>query len=689
MSDVAPQPRSAACATSSIAAAVPTAGRPFTTEAARWNGEVLHAEDLIRSGLTAAQGRQSPVESGVCLTTSQRYLSATDRAARLMTAAWLSGVLLGDLAPSASLLDGESWFCGSAVTASALPLDCSRHAQGILERLARSDGAIAMLPYALDPNPHEYRRDVIYKGSGGRSRASRKASGSFFTPMDVVDHIVELGLADVDPTGGPVRILDPAAGTGVFLRSAFASLLDRGFDVEDAIRSLFGFDIDERCTDMAAFVLLVDYGRAGGQLSPCAHDTWRSIRSALLAADALTTMSGRPVEATLFHEPQNQVDWLDAPFDVIIGNPPYARVGRRSDLSDLRGRYRTLENASDASDVYPAFVELLCGGLTATGIGSMVVPMSVGYSTTQQLRQLRLAAQEAGGAWSFEFFDRTPDALFGDDVKQRTAIVTRRAKETYSVATSPVMRWTSRNRSTLFARTPSITLGPHEITRGVPKLGSVNQAEAFEELRGCGAKLEDALVTAARVVPPVGACDEATVFVAGTAYNWLNVYKTGDAITRGVDKPTASPLTALTAASEVDADAIFALLSSRVAYWLWRVETDVFHVPAGWIRGIPLTPAAMSSCDVVSLAELGRQLWTQIEEHPVRSLNGGTTTVSYCPHAAPALLDEIDAQIIAQYGLPKSLGAELVAFVRDLTTAGRDTDTEHGLRRALASWREG
>jgi hypothetical protein len=90
-----------------------------------------------------------------------------------------------------------------------------------------------------------------------------------------------------------------------------------------------------------------------------------------------------------------------------------------------------------------------------------------------------------------------------------------------------------------------------------------------------------------------------------------------------------------------------------------------------------------------ALAQLGHALWTEIEEHPVRSLNGGTTTVSYCPHAAPAVLDEIDGLIVAQHGLPESLKAELAIFVRDLATAGRDDDTEHGLRRALASWREG
>lgn len=89
-----------------------------------------------------------------------------------------------------------------------------------------------------------------------------------------------------------------------------------------------------------------------------------------------------------------------------------------------------------------------------------------------------------------------------------------------------------------------------------------------------------------------------------------------------------------------------------------------------------------------NLAELGRALWSSIEAHPVKSLNGGTTTLSYCPHSAPELLDEIDAQILTGFDLPLSFGLELAAFVRDLTAAGRDSQSQHGLRRALASSRE-
>ena len=612
-----------------------------------------------------------------------------DRAARRLVAAWLSGVLVDDLDASASFLDAESWFCGSAVTAATLSLDCARHAQAVLEGLVQKDGAVAMLPYALDPLPHEYRRDVVNKRSGGQSRAARKASGSFFTPADVADHIVGLALDAVDVRKLQFRILDPAAGTGVFLRSAFGGLVERGVSPDDAIAAIFGVDIDERCVDMAAFVLLVDYVRSGQRLSAPAYDTWWRIRSNFVGADALTAMGGGAPGETLFDTATNVVEWLEKPFDVIVGNPPYARLGTRHDLGKLRARFAVLEGATSSTDIYPAFVELLCTGLLPEGAGSMVVPMSIGYSTTHQIRRLRKAAIQAGGRWVFEFYDRTPDALFGDDVKQRAAIVMRKATTApLSVTTGPVIRWTSRNRTLLFERLPRVDLGDHDITPGVPKVASAEQAAVLASLRSRTETIDGCLLRSSRVTPPITADDGATVLLGGTAYNWLNVYRTGSSVARGVAKPTASPLLALTAPAESTADALYALLSSRIAYWLWRVESDVFHVTSGWVKRLPLTPAAFSKGGLENLAELGRALWSSIEPHPVESLNGGTTTLSYCPHSAPELLDEIDAQILTGFDLPLSFGLELAAFVRDLTAAGRDSQSQHGLRRALASWRE-
>lgn len=573
----------------------------------------------------------------------------------------------------------------------SLPLDVARHTQAVLEALVSRDGAVDMLPYALDPLPHEYRRDVIRDESAGAARTARKAQGSFFTPADVAEHIVDLALSRVDVEKRGLRLLDPASGTGVFLRSAFAGLLRRGLAPSDALKSLHAIDIDESCVDMAAFVLLVDYLRVA-DVPRCepALRTWSMVRNQMVAADTLLALRGAGSGGTLFESSDEpSIPWLDRPFDVIVGNPPYARLGLRAHLPELRTRYRVFEPATSSSDLYPAFVELLCSSLEPGGAGSLVVPMSVAYSTTQQLQCLRELATACGGSWAFEFFDRTPDALFGDDVKQRTAIVTRHATTTTSLTTSPVLRWTSRNRAGLFDRVPRVPLGPFDFGAGVPKLGSIDQAAAYMTLRARNVGLAGDLVSCRRVNAPLGDSGPATVYVGGTAYNWLNIYRTADSVAQGVDKPTSSPILALESPSAAYSDALYALLSSRLAYWLWRVESDAFHVPSTWVRNLPLSLDTLGADAAGRLATLGRSLWKAVVEHPVASLNGGRTTLSYCPHSQPDLLDSIDGEILSALEMPTVFGSELANFVRELTTAGRDTTTEHGLRRALASWREG
>ena len=273
-------------------------------------------------------------------------------------------------------------------------------------------------------------------------------------------------------------------------------------------------------------------------------------------------------------------------------------------------------------------------------------------------------------------------------MKQRTAIVTWHATQGQRLVTSPAMRWTSSNRQELFKQIPRVELGDHSFLDGVPKVGSAAQAAVYRSLRAGSGSLGSHLVKRRRVSAIEADGSECSLYVAGTAYNWLNVYRTPNAITAGVTTPTTSPLNELTLRASEEADAVYAVLSSRLLYWLWRVEGDAFHVPSGWLRDVPTMGVLRDPLALPQLAEFGRSLWNAVVEHPVVSLNGGKTTLSYCPHARPDLLDEIDRALLEAIGLPLTFADELRTFVRELTTAGRNDDGNHGLRRALAAWRE-
>ena len=666
---------------------VAVAGRPFTTEASRWSRGLLQAEQSVREALAAPiDASPALAEPGPCHDSALR-LSPTDRASRRLVAAWVCGVLLGDLDLGSSLVDAERWFTGTTTAAVEIQEGGLREAQAILADLVSREGALEMLPYALDPVPHEYRRNVLHGTGNGAARHTRKQRGSFYTPTDVAEHIVSAALSRAR-LGPHPRILDPALGTGVFLRTTFQRLLERGYEPDEAISCLYGVDIDERAVDMAAFVLLVDYALASeSPMGALVFELWYRIRSQLLAANSLVVLDGLGRQDCLLHGNSRSMAWLTERFDVIVGNPPYARLGQDIDLTDLASRFLTYESASCSTDIHLGFVELLCSQLRPDGAGALVVPMSIGYANTKPLRRLREAAIQSRGCWTFEFFDRTPDALFGDDVKQRTAIVTWHATRERRLVTSPVMRWTSSNRQGLFNRIPRVDLGDYSFHDGVPKVGSAAQAAVYRALRPSSGSLGPHPIEWRRVSAIEVDGGKCSLCVAGTAYNWLNVYRTSSAITAGVETPTTSPLCELTLGTPEEADAAYAVLSSRLLYWLWRVEGDAFHVPSGWLRDVPIMGVLHDPPALAQLAEIGRSLWNAVVEHPVVSLNGGKTTLSYCPHARPDLLDDVDRILLEAIGLPLTFADELSAFVRDLTTAGRNDDGDHGLQRALAAWR--
>ena len=137
----------------------------------------------------------------------------------------------------------------------------------------------------------------------------RDGHGAFYTPLGVVDRLVDIAIADriarVDSVDHTIRVLDPSCGTGNFLivvalRIA-RRLQDLGVPTDDSIdhvvrNCVHGVDVDPRAVDLCR-----------QQLS------------------ALTAGRVPPDElvATI-----RVADWLLEPiraagFDVVIGNPPF------------------------------------------------------------------------------------------------------------------------------------------------------------------------------------------------------------------------------------------------------------------------------------------------------------------------------------------------------------------------------
>jgi hypothetical protein len=116
--------------------------------------------------------------------------------------------------------------------------------------------------------------------------------------------------------------------------------------------------------------------------------------------------------------------------------------------------------------------------------------------------------------------------------------------------------------------------------------------------------------------------------------------------------------------SEQEAEAGFAVMSSRLAFWLWHVLGDGFHV-TGWLfERIPFARSSMTREKLGALADVGAALWEELQGHRIVSVNGGKRTIAFRPLACNKLRDVIDEILIGAAGLPGEFAGELKNFVQ-------------------------
>jgi hypothetical protein len=324
--------------------------------------------------------------------------------------------------------------------------------------------------------------------------------------------------------------------------------------------------------------------------------------------------------------------------------------------------------------LYPLFIEMMWKlAQRSHSSAALVTPLSIAYHTGTQFENCRRAMSAAGGRWRFAFFDREPHALFGEEVKTRNAILFHSLSENVppsgdgaEIETGPLRKWTSRTRSQLFDSIDFTPLGRMSITFGIPKLRGVSQAKALQALQRRHERLPSLSIriSKARPVETLIPSVIPRVFVGGTAYNFINVYREADLPQSArMFSMSESPVHCLEFRSETDAEASLAILSSRVAFWLWHVLGDGFHVSSRLFHVIPFSRGSFPHDVFADLAALGRRLWQRLQEHQYVSVNGGRTTFGYRPLKCGVELDAIDTLLGDISGLSREFLTELRIFV--------------------------
>lgn len=511
----------------------------------------------------------------------------------------------------------------------------------------RSD-LVALLPYLLDTYGRTTRLDVMRDNGLRSARDARKQSGSFYTPADVVAFMVD---AIASPASTPDHAdehwLDPACGSGVFLAGA---LNRREFENDEARRifavtRLHGCDISPQACDFAAFTILSMIADAGTQ----PLELWRIIRGNFVALDATQHSFGAAGEKL-----GDVLGLGNAPLRLIC-NPPYVNAGSQATLAD---GYPTRA-------LYLPFVEMawrVAGG--PRDAASLVVPLALGANRSADHRRCRTALAQAGGSWTLLFFDRQPHALFGEEAKTRATIAIRRPGPVPAeIRTSGLLKWTSRQRGTIFSEARATSMGQAGIGRLVPKLGSeveVQLYEALEKFRLRSGMRPEPTKAAAQDI--VGTKLTADVFVAGTAYNFLNVFRNYPDHLSWRGTLSASGIHRLQCAAIEQADMVTAILTSRLAFWLWHVECDGFHVPAWFLAELPLLNIRPDAATAARLAEMGREAWAGVQRDILCSVNRGRLTFAFRPTAIGQLRSEIDRTLLHLIGVDPNRAEMLDQF---------------------------
>lgn len=188
------------------------------------------------------------------------------------------------------------------------------------------------------------------------ARQEKRAKGVYYTPPEIVRWMVTrcLGVLNATgPTASPLRILDPSCGAGAFLHEVQSQITDC---------TLVGIDLDPTAIATATRVFTPT-----PTLTP----------PLLLPADFLSS------------------SFSPAPFNLILGNPPYVNIRELAKSTspayrqELRQRFKS---ARGNFDLYVLFLERSLELLKPGGVCGIIIPNKwSGLDYARPLRELLLA----------------------------------------------------------------------------------------------------------------------------------------------------------------------------------------------------------------------------------------------------------------------------------------------------------
>jgi len=487
-------------------------------------------------------------------------------------------------------------------------------------------------------NPNTFLKMPIRRGVH-IDNEKKKNLGIYYTPADVVKFMVNTCTNAIGQFQSMYNktFLDCSCGIGVFLSAIineyYYSPASKNKIVDFLKQSIWGIDKSNIAVESCQIALILN-------VLPLAEGKeeigqyWNVFRRNIVCGDSSN------LKKVLEDHP-----FFPQKFTCIIGNPPYVTLENKGNLF-----IEFVKNIIRYSE------DLSCSGL--------IVPLSICYSQSAPFVELRNnIMSEIGITWSFINFDRSPDSLFGDQVKTRNTILFRKAEKTKGkFQTTGLQRWTNENRHLLFDRTNLIEFTNQRNTV-IPKLNSKIECIVYKRLSDKKASLlQDCLSTK----------NENLVVLNGTAYNWLCAY---DHIPPSTDENNSryipSSMKFFYFPTEEDKYFFISMISNRISYWYWSVTGDGFHVNVSFLNEISINKNTFDDIVYKKIVKLGKEYCEHLLKYPLKSFNAKKCIVNYDHLKCKDIYSTVEKIIIQHLCLPKEFEGYIDSWYNNQILCGR------------------
>jgi len=220
--------------------------------------------------------------------------------------------------------------------------------------------------------------------------------------------------------------------------------------------------------------------------------------------------------------------------------------------------------------------------------------------------------------------------------------------------TSGLLKWRQAQRPSILTRKRGTSLGDIPYEAFVPKLSDELCASAYKKI----------LLQVKSPQPQIIKADlqglikrsnnhelERTLVIAPTAYNFINAFPLDGMTDYDLSSYSMSPQFVIKADSSKQKYQIYAVVISSIAYWLWHVMSDGFHITTSYLRSLAISEMSYPMSQIIELQNLGEIAWDRAKKYSIQSTNGGRKTLSFhIPHG-DWLISEIDSHICRVYGI--------------------------------------